>query len=1367
MLLLAMNYAVAVVAGELEFRCLETNNGLADSHVSAILKDRKGFLWIGTAAGLSRYDGFRFKNFYANTADKGAIRSNQVEGIVEDGDGKLWVQTNEGYSIYDPSTERFNNNVEEWMRQRGMRGTPDLVFVDAKRCFWITVKGLGCYYYNPKTVALHLFSSGNAPEQLPRGIVTCISERGTSLVLSYNDGTLVRLDGPNRRLVWVNSYLAQQTRGNKNHHYNTVIDSHYNYWVSNHALAKTMVYSSRERKWYASPNEFMRSQGLNLGQQDVFVKAIAEDAQGRLWLATEHQGLYVADLQRRQLTNAIYNAANPNTLPDNTLQSLYVDKSGGVWIGTYKNGVAYYSPSLAHFPTVPLGDICCIAVDQQGNYWYGTNDSGLLLHTPGHGTYRRYRLPQTGLGTDVVVCALLASDGTLWFGSFNGGLTHYANGSFRAFNTGNSQLANNSVWSLAEDAQGNIMLGTLGGGLQTLNPKTMQFKTYNTDNSPLPSDYVSSVRVGGNGLIYVGHSNGVSTVDVRTGKVQRSLPLWRGEEFSSMSVNDVFVDSRGLIWNANMSGLDVYDPHSCRIHRLFSHPQLGCAVQEDADGNIWATLANSVVRVKPSLKEGQWSFFTNSYDELDGLQHRRFNYRSICFDGKGQILVGGQDGVNVIPTRGLQTQQTTPDVLFSGIVLFDHPLSVGEQYNNRVILTHAVNASRELHLDYDENAFTVLLATNQVSVPQKSHFLYRLKGFGDEKWLMTVESQPSVSYAGLAPRTYTLEVKAVGRDGTAEGKTASITIFIAPPFWLSPWAYVLYVVLTLAVLWVIWRLTVHRQLEKMRLESVRKEAERNRKLDEMKLSFLTDISHELRTPLSLVISPVKAMISKEDDVQKRLRLELILRNANRLLNLVNQTLDLRKIETNAVSVDLREADMVAFVKDIVETFARLSQKDVRLSFHSDLQAVRMAFDADKMAKVMNNLLSNAFKFTPEGGAIDVTISLETADGQPLDRPKHNLLVSVADTGCGIAAVDKTRIFDRFYQAGHRNASVFGDSGLGLSIAKMYVTMHGGDISVADNHAGEGKGTVFTISLPLNQALGSIGASVSANNADCSEAMVQESPITHVPTPTPQVKKEVLVVDDSDDFLTFMTEILSEQYIVRTAVDGHEALKEVAKAKPHLILSDVMMPVMDGNELCRAIKGNPETAHIPFIMLTARLSTEHQIEGFTSGADEYITKPFNLDLLHLRIDNLIRAYANRQGDVLQTPEHGAEKLSPTITREQITSLDQQLMDKATAFVEANLGNAELSVEMMSEEMGMSRVHLYKRLLSITGNTPSEFIRLIRIRHAEQLLRESQLSVSEIAYKVGFNLPRLFSKYFKEHYGVMPSQYKLNHKSGMNA
>ncbi len=1303
-------YSISVVGAEYKFRSLNVENGLADSHVNRIFKSKDGYLWFGTDAGLSRYDGFRFKNFYSRASDVYSLNSSQIFDIQEDHDGILWVQTNEGCCIYNPKTETFDRNTKEWMNRHGMRGTPDKIFIDSQNNFWLAVTGVGCYFYNTTTREHFLFRFGTKPNDIPTGNISDFFERGKSLVITLDDGTLVRLDAFHHKVVWVNREMPKVS--DRKQYYHTFIDSEYNYWVN--SVNRTYVYSSRKRKWYSSVSHFLSGQGFSTLSEDFISHDIKEDTHKRLWIATEHNGLYVIDYQKDVVDHIKYDSHNFYTLPDNTIESLYIDRDGTVWIGTYKNGVAYYSPKQSLYATISLGDVCTLTQDLNGNYWCGTNESGIICMNPQSKQQYAVRSEKTKLGSDVIVSSLCTRDGALWFGAYNGGLTCYSNGTFTSFRTQTSGLSHDCVWTLAEDNNGHVLIGTLGGGLQIFDPRKRTFTTYTVANSSLPSDYISSVVSGRYGNIIVGHSKGLTIMDSHNGKMRNIVKAKDGETFSSASVNQIFEDSRGLIWNVNMCGVDVYDPLHDHIYHIYSTPKMAYAITEDRNGYIWVSLDRSIIRIAVNGDKSHWNFFITNYDELDGLQRHRYNYRSMMLDHAGNIVVGGQDGINVLPVQHHLLTPENENVIFSGVVLFDHPLNVGENYNGHVVLDASLNVKRKLDLKYSENTFSILLASSRVSIPQKTRFLYRMKGLGNENWLMTVESQPNVSYTNLGPGTYIFQVRAVNNDGSLSRNIRELTIHIAPPVWLSIWAIIIYIVVLSIILWLVWCIVIQRKMEKMRL------------------AFLTDVSHELRTPLALVISPIKAIIQEETDPQRLSRLQLVLRNANRLLSLVNQTLDLRKIESHVSQLTCTTADIVAFVRSICSSFDKCGEKNISFSFCADRDCLMMSFDEDKMEKAICNLLSNAYKFTPDGGKINV--SLHTNDH---DR---TLSIEVSDTGCGIGEEDKQYVFDRFYQGNNGRKTTYGGSGIGLWLVKEFVKMHGGNVYLHDNPEG---GSVFTIVLPMT--------TIDATSKE--ERKVEDKHFLTKPNVEEGIAKkyEVLIVDDSEDFLSFMSEMLSSMYVVRTAVNGKDALKKVAEHKPDIILSDVMMPVMDGNEFCKAIHSDPKTERIPFIMLTARLATNNKIEGMAIGADDYITKPFNFDLLNLRIQNLIK-WRNA------TPV--GVKLQPEIKQYEVTSADEKLVKDATSFVEENINRFDLTVEMMSDYIGMSRVNLYKRLLSVTGNTPKEFIRSIRLKHAEKLLHDGQYNVSEVAYKVGFNNPKYFSKYFMEMYGVTPSQYKRN-------
>ena len=531
-----------------------------------------------------------------------------------------------------------------------------------------------------------------------------------------------------------------------------------------------------------------------------------------------------------------------------------------------------------------------------------------------------------------------------------------------------------------------------------------------------------------------------------------------------------------------------------------------------------------------------------------------------------------------------------------------------------------------------------------------------------------------------------------------------------------------------------------REREKFHLQQIENEVAKNEEINNMKFRFFTNVSHELRTPLTLIISPLEGMLKETTDELQSTRLQLMYRNAQRLLHLVNQLLDFRKGEMSTHQLSLSEGDIISYVHSVCNSFLLMAdKKHIQFSFFSGIDTFSMAFDADKVGKIVMNLLSNAFKFTPEGGR--VTVMIEHVTGTP-----DTLEIKIADTGIGISDVDKEHIFDRFYQADHKGVEETTGNGIGLSLVRDFVTLHEGEVKVFDNI---GTGSVFVIQFPVKHVETQVqlpeetGMSVGdEEDREMKEEVREETGRKDFPL--------LLVVDDNEDFRIFMRYSLELQYRVKLAVNGNEAWEMMQEELPDLVISDVMMPQMDGNELCRLIKQDKRTAHIPVILLTARQNTEAKLEGLQTGADDYVTKPFNMTILVLRIRKLIEL--SRYHRVTQG------MIDPVPSEIVITSLDEKLIEKAIKYVEDNMSRTELSVEELSRELGMSRVHLYKKLLQITGKTPIEFIRVIRLKRAAQLLRESQLHVSEVAFEVGFNNPKYFSRYFKDEFGVLPSVYQ---------
>ena len=1369
--------------GAVDFTRLTNRNGLSNSQVNAIFKDQQGYVWFGTQSGLDRFDGFRMKAFLYDDGNPNSIPNNSVDEIQQAVNGSLWIHTGVGYCIYQYDKERFDRKPEEWLKTIGVDGPPYKLLIDSKKNMWMSVYGQGIYFVDVKNLTAFLFpfSKKKSRSSLPDYQVSCIREDNGQAVVTFDNGIICKLDGYAQQVVWMDRFICDNKLSTDRSVF-TFVDSKNNYWVNTNL--GIYVYHQALKKWFIGAKSYLASLGMDVPTYPgtkVMIRDMAKDKQGHMWIATDHNGLIYLDYARKIFRQFVYNPNDKGSISDNSLPKVYVDDSDALWVGTYKNGVNYYSASSTKFYTIPLGDVCTITQDLNGNLWCGTNDEGIVVYNPTTGLSSRFQGAQTGLGSEVVVSSTTMKDGTLYFGTFNGGFTCFSHGVWKSYHAGTSGLANNSVWCLAEAPDHRLLIGTLGGGFQIFDPNTEKFETYNTSNSKLTSNFINSLFVQNANRLLLGHSQNMSLFDFHDRQITDLGKMPNGKAFLSPSINYSMIDSRGLLWIATPSGIAMYDLKSNQvenINNLNGTPgAVGCSIIEDKQHNMWLVSEFVVTRVKVGKdQDGTWDLKITNYNSLDGLQERQFNYRSACLMRNGDIAVGGQDGVNIISPRSAKNQKNHVRALFSGVVLFDHALTAGEEYEGRVILEESLDASHRLDLSYKDNAFTIQLASSEVTVPSRNRFLYRMKGVTD-KWLLTPADRPEVTFTNLSSGSYILQVKVVNGDGTVNDEISELEINVAPPFYLSIWAFLVYIALIAAIFYRYRHRMIERQRNQFERKSMEESIRKTKELNELKLNFFTNVSHELRTPLTLIISPLVAMIRDEADPAKRRKLELIHRNATRLLNLVNQILDFRKFDQNKEKLNLSKTEIVGFVDNICASFRILANNKVKLVFESEFAQLNMSVDVDKVGKIVNNLLSNAYKFTPDGGKIVVSLRAKTR--YEMKGGDHDMLcISVADNGKGISDDEKKNVFDRFYQVNGTEMQPAGGSGIGLNLVKKFAELHGGKVSVHDNSGG---GSVFVVELPIdddgaakvNAHLGTMRAAPvfttvhggeeetsSEESGDASASLYgMARPLAQTVETTGSVRKPILLlVDDSDDFREFMRDLLSD-YTVVEAVNGQDAWNKIIDHRPDIILSDVMMPVMDGNELCRQVKENDETASIPFVMLTARLADEHRKEGLMSGADEYITKPFNIDMLNLRLRNLLNL-VKRTGTVAKPTGEVVKEKQLNNGQFVLGAADRKFIEDIDLYIRDNLSNPDTSVESMSAHLCISRVQLYKRMISLMGTTPSEYLRAKRIKYAEHLLHSNEYNISEIAYKVGFNNPRYFSKYFQEAYGVTPSQYKKN-------
>ena len=843
------------------------------------------------------------------------------------------------------------------------------------------------------------------------------------------------------------------------------------------------------------------------------------------------------------------------------------------------------------------------------------------------------------------------------------------------------------------------------------------------------------------GSIWIGTGYGVEVLDPDTGLFSHYLS--QPGDPNSLSNNSILAlaeDSRGWIWIGTHGGLNLFDKEKKQFRAFTTADGLPhnsvLTVVEDKNGNLWMSSPKGISHLRITQHRDSVQFQFLNFDQYDGLQGKQYNENGALRTKNGEMVFGGANGFNIFNPDEIAENRMIAPLIITDLQVLNQSIRPNTVYDGRTILKNSVAFTQDVELRHKDNVFSIEFGVLSFFHPEKSNYKYMLEGF-DKKWISTTGEHRKVTYTNLDPGDYTFRVIASNNDGVWNEEGIRLRIKVLPPFWKTNYAFAIYAALIFAGLFVTRKLIQQRERMNFAIEQERMEAQRMHELDMMKLKFFTNVSHEFRTPLTLILTPVERMLNKPNEPIPPGQFELIYRNAKRLLNLVNQLLDFRKLEVQEIRFNPSEGDIVQFVRETVFSFSDLAEKKaIPLRFETTLDKLETIFDQDKLEKILFNLLSNAFKFTPEGG--EVSVELQLVDSSAVR-------IFVRDTGIGIPADKKDRIFERFFQHEVPNAMVNQGTGIGLSITKEFVRAHNGTIIVESE---PGKGSCFIVTLPV-KAVHVVPLENVSSQTD--EKIVADE----VKVNGYHKHPSLLLVEDNEDFRFYLKDNLRLQYNIIEAKDGDDGWEKVLSHLPDLVVSDIMMPGMDGIELCRRIKNDARVSHTPVILLTARSAEEQKIEGFASGAEDYITKPFNFEILQSRIKNLIHQRESFQREFRKHIDVRASNLN-------ITSLDEKLISHALEIVESKLADPDFSVEELARELGMSRVHLYKKLQALTGKSPIEFIRTLRLQHAAQLLERSQLTVSEIAYKVGFNNPKYFARYFKEEYKVLPSVYSASHR-----
>lgn len=1335
------------------FTAVTSMDGLSSNTVTAVLKDRYGLLWFATDDGLNKFDGMGFTVYRHQKKDSTSLKSNDVSALYEDRAGRIWVGTVIG------SLHLYDRRKDSFIRIKTFHSI-NSISEDGQGKIWVgTTQGL--ITIDPHTLHIQTFNSipGTPAQVAGKHVHRIFRDRQQQMWVGTSDGLFRFLSKQNR-------FVPVDYRGPESYHegseFVTAIgeDSSGTLWIgTQHGLFVVSAAGKHIRHFSYQPGD---SQSIS----NNMIFTIATQSRDEIWIGTDG-GLNIIDTRTGRITRHAPDPRMPFSITNKSIRSLLTDPAGITWMGTYKGGVNKYDRNLTLFglkrcdPYDPYGlsapFVTSFAEHPDGRIFVGTDDGGVNLYDRKTNLFRKYTIhPRNKAASSglAVLSLKLAAPDALWIGTFQDGLFRLnpSTGRYEQFTQGTEagSLGNNNIFSLTLDKKGKLWIGTNGGGVNVFHPETGQFERLfhpkiSLLNRIIPLNaYIRDIVEDRHGKMWIAsHGTGIAVFDP-----EKRVSVLLDRETAALPSNNVLSlleDSRGNIWaGTGGEGLGLFDPRTRKFTTFGVNEGLPSGminkVLEDAQGRIWVSTNEGISFFDVHKKK-----FTN-YTIHNGLQNNTFALGAGWRTSDNLLFFGGIAGFNYIDTRSLKMNQGQTPVMLRELKVGNRTITSADAG----MIDADISVAQSIRLDYKQN-FSISYGALNYTNPEQTAYRYRLVGLQNE-WQQAGRAT-TASYTNLSPGDYRFEVQASSDGSDWTSLPATVAVTVKPPFYLTIYAYIFYVLAPIVAVYLMRRRGIRRLHRKFREEQAQRETERKQELDRLKIKFLTNLSHEFRTPISLILAPVENLLGQEHPHQPQIA--AIRRNAKRLLNLVDQLLDFKNLQEQELKADLRRNDIVPFVRDACDSFSDLSQrKRIRFTFDSAISHLLVDFDADKMERILFNLLSNAFKFTPEGGEVKLQLSCGTDDSQ-----QNWLYIKVSDTGIGISPEHREKIFDRFFQD-EANASVLNQgSGIGLSIVREFVQMHGGFITVGSN--GE-KGSIFTVGLPCETWAFNpveIAPAVPFGNTSAPEkaagptgkmpqAEFDEMPGNDLPR---NDLPRILIVEDNAEFRHYLKENLETHYRVLEAADGKEGWQKALSCHPELIVSDIAMPEMDGLAMSAKVKSDKRTSHIPIILLTASGGEEQQLKGLSSGANDYLTKPFNFEILNVKINNLL--LLNRLlKDVY------SRQIQMSGRDVAIESGDVKLLRDMLSYIDDNLSSAQLSVENLARHVGMSRGTLYTKVLEISGQTPIEFIRSIKLEKAALLLEKSDMNVSQISYTAGFATPNYFTKSFKAKFNMLPSEYK---------
>lgn len=1357
-LLLFIDFNSYGQASLINFRKYSTKEYLSSATVYDILKDRQGFVWIATEDGLNRFDGTSFKIYRNEPGNPNSLPVNYITALHESPDGNIWIGTSEGgLSYYDRQKDAIFLYKAEGQQLAG--AAISNLKADQSGNIWVTGFG-SLQIIDPKTKLL-ITQKKFAPigrDLSNKVTIDFLQDRNKNYWISTDKGLYLY----NSQLKLLNIYKHNENdpssfpairAGEIKEDKNGTI------WI---ATYKGLVAIPPDSTGFQIINTTSKPAKINSN----IVFALEVDQNNRLWIGTE-EGLNVLDIGTKSVLSLTPDQRNPASISGRSIRSIYITNKGSYWIGTFRNGVNLYNENLSNFNRIgynafdPFGlrspVVTSLAAKNNNEIFVGTDDgglhifnrlSGLINHLPISYNTKNSNHPPGILSLEI------GRDNQLWIGTYLTGLYSYnhSTGATRHFSQGNSltNLNSNDIFCLKEDSKGNIWAGTNGGGINIIRPGTGNIDKYVSDplrpsDPVLPSsNYIRAFEEDQTGKMWIGtYGSGISVFNPSNQQFS-----FYSRENSGLPSNFIIAlkeDRKGNIWiGTNGNGMAVLKKGNTKFEIITEKDGLANGIInhiiEDESGKLWISTNKGISYYDPETK-----LFKN-YSNYNGLQPGAFLPRSGTITPDGYLFFGGQEGFNYFNPASLTTNKNIPQVVITELIIDNKaatPLKDGP-------ITKSILLTEEIQLKYKQ-AFSIGFAALDFTAPEANQYKYKLEGF-DKDWVSAGKDH-SAYYGSIPPGNYVFKVKASNNDGIWNEKGKSVKILVDPPFWRTNLAYLAYALSIIFILFytrkqsikkIQMRFAIEQERKNARemLERERREADYLHNLDQMKIKFITNLSHEFKTPVSLILGPVDNLIKQIQDKAPLNQLNLIKRNTKRLLNLVNQLLDFRKLEEGEIKLQASEGDIVPFLKEVCDFFTDLAlRKKIEFGFYSNIPSLHLHFDHNKIERVLFNLLSNAFKFTPENGNIAVNMEQQIIEEEGIGQ----ITVSVKDSGIGIPKEVQDRIFESFFQYDAGSEILNQGTGIGLAIAKEFVNIHNGKLWVKSE---PGKGSTFTFSLKLPLAI-KPEQDLPDDNYLLNEHQNEQEMYQNSSQPA------VLIVEDDDDFRYYIKDGLNPNYRIFEAINGKEAWHRILFHHPDIVVCDIHMPIMNGIELVQKIKADKRTKHIPVILLTAATPPNGLLDGLEIGAIDYMTKPFDFAVLQAKINSILLLNQSFKDTY-------SKQVTLSLPETEMVSEKDRFIQKTLAYIYENIDNPQLSVEILSTHMNISRASLYNKLFDYTGMSPIEFIRSVKLDKAKDLLEKTDKNISEIAYESGFANPNYFTKVFKNKFNVTPSEYHASIK-----